>query len=45
MQDIKWIGLDAPASFVTKEVISMRERLANTKLKYEYYYESLTNLM
>jgi hypothetical protein len=45
MQDIKWIGLDTPASFVTKEVISMRERLANTKLRYEYYYESLTNFM
>ena len=45
MQDIKWIGLDTTTSFVTKDVISMRDKLANAKLRYEYYYDSLTNLI
>lgn len=25
MQDVKWIGLDAPASYVTPDVLAMRQ--------------------
>lgn len=41
IQDISWIGLKSPTSFATKEVVAMREALANSLLASQYYKDAL----
>ena len=41
VQDVRWIGLNPPAPFATKEVVAMRETLANCLLANQYYKDAL----
>jgi hypothetical protein len=45
MQDVKWIGLDAPSSFVTADVKNMREKIGNNTAKNQYYFDALSALL
>lgn len=44
LQDIKWLGLNTPKSYVTKDVIGMRQTLANSLLANQYYIDTFTLL-
>lgn len=44
LQDVKWLGLETPKSFITKDVIDMRQTLANTLFANQYYIDTFTLL-
>ncbi len=44
LQSIKWIGLETSPTYVTKDVVSTRQILADKLLENQYYLDSMTVL-
>lgn len=45
LQDIKWIGLAIPKFYVNKDVVAMRESLADQLLKSQFYMDRVSALI
>lgn len=44
LQDIKLFGLNIPPTYATKEVVAMREQIANSLFLHQYYVDKINDM-